>query len=72
MFKSKKFLAALSGALFVFLNETLGLGISEAAVIEIVGLLAAYVVGQAIADAGKERIKEIAKLDTVIDPDDEM
>lgn len=55
LFGSKKFIAALSGALFVVLNEVLGFGIQEDTVLEVVGLLAAYIVGQGIADHGKER-----------------
>lgn len=59
---SRKFVASASGALFVLLNEVLGLGVSENTVFQVVGLLAAYVVGQGVADHGKERIKAIADL----------
>ena len=52
---SKKFVAAISAALFVLLNETLALGIDEDTVTQVVTVIAAYVVGQGIADHGKER-----------------
>ncbi len=58
LLSSKKFLVSLSGVLFVLLNQISGLNIPEATVIQVVGLLAAYVVGQGIADKGKEAVKD--------------
>ena len=52
MFTSKKFLAALTGVIVVILGE-LGLYIPEDALLPLV----AYVIGQGIADHGKERAK---------------
>ena len=52
---SKKFVAAIGAALFVLLNETLALGITEETINQVVSVIAAYVVGQGIADHGKER-----------------
>lgn len=57
LLKSKKFLVSLSGVLFVLLNKTLGLAVPEETVLQVVGLLAAYVVGQGFADKGKEEAK---------------
>lgn len=57
---SKKFLALLAG-LIVWLVAKLGGNISEASVLELLGFLAAYILGQGIADAGKEKVKEEAK-----------
>ena len=56
LFKSKKFLAALAGVVFVIVNK-LGLDLDEPTVITIVGLIAAYVIGQGHADTGKEARK---------------
>lgn len=49
---SKKFLTAIAGVLVVVLEEV-GLPVSEEALLPIV----AYIVGQGIADHGKERAK---------------
>ncbi|MDE0073477.1 MAG: hypothetical protein OXR82_05430 [Gammaproteobacteria bacterium] len=62
MFGSKKFLTALTGvAVVVF--ENLGVPISEEALLPLV----AYIVGQGIADHGKERAKvESGKADELL------
>lgn len=57
LLKSKKFLVSLSGVLFVLLNQVAGLNIPETTLAEVVGLMAAYVIGQGFADKGKEAIK---------------
>jgi len=57
LLKSKKFLVSLSGVLFVLLNQISGLEVPEATVLQVVGLMAAYVVGQGFADKGKEEAK---------------
>lgn len=54
LFSSKKFVASLGGILFVVLNETLGLGIGQDAIIQILALIGVFVGGQAVADHGKE------------------
>tara|TARA_R110002153_G_scaffold9324_3_gene38610 strand:+ start:1284 stop:1475 length:192 start_codon:yes stop_codon:yes gene_type:complete len=51
---SKKFIAALGSGLFVLLNEVLALGITEETINQLIGLAVAYVLGQGIADFGKE------------------
>lgn len=56
LFSSKKFLVMLAAALFAIANKA-GLHVSEDLVNQIVGLAAAFVVGQGIADAGKEAKK---------------
>ena len=52
MFGSKKFLTALTGVLVVVL-ENFGVPIPEEALVPLV----AYILGQGIADHGKERAK---------------
>ena len=52
---SKKFVAAIGAALFVLLNETLALGITEETINDVIAVMASYIVGQGIADHGKER-----------------
>lgn len=56
LFGSKKFLASLAGVIFVAVQE-LGWNLSEQTVMMVLGLVASYVVGQGIADAGKEAAK---------------
>ena len=53
--KSKKFQAFLLGLVSVVCSKLLGLGEEETKMI--VGLVAAYVLGQGIADNGKEAAK---------------
>ena len=60
LFASKKFLVSLAGALFV-LASSLGLPVSEAMVYQVMAIIAAYVVGQGMADFGKEAEKERQK-----------
>lgn len=62
LFGSKKFVAALAGVVFVAVNK-LGLGIDENTVLAIIGLIASYVIGQGIADNGKEAVIMEAALD---------
>ena len=57
LLKSKKFLVSLSGVLFVLLNKWTALNVPEETVLEVVGLMAAYVIGQGFADKGKEAVK---------------
>ena len=54
LLSSKKFLATLVG-IIVTLVAKIGWDVPEETVTKLVGLLASYVVGQGIADAGKEK-----------------
>lgn len=54
LFTSKKFIAALSGSIFTLVAK-LGLDIDRETIAEIVTLFGLYIVGQGIADHGKER-----------------
>jgi len=56
LLKSKKFIAMLVGVLTVLLGKV-GLDLDEETLTKIVGLVAAYVLGQGIADHGKEQKK---------------
>lgn len=58
--KSKKFQAALIGMALLLLEQVVP-GISTLPVNEAVGLLAVYIIGQGLADFGKERAKVEAK-----------
>lgn len=49
-FSSRKFVLTLSGIVFIILNRALGLHVEEEAVTKIVGLIAAYCVGQGFVD----------------------
>ena len=51
---SKKFLATIIGAVVVALGSALG--ISDEQTTKIAGLIVAYVLGQGVADMGKEKI----------------
>src|SRR5690606_33369636 len=53
----KKLLTTVVGALLVAANEWLGLGIPEETLDRIVVLLVGFIVGQGLADFGKERAK---------------
>lgn len=57
MFRSKKLTTAIASALLVILNDRLHLGVDHETTMEFVAIIGAYVVGQGIADAGKERAK---------------
>ena len=56
LFTSKKFVASLAGVI-VGLIAQLGLDLDQQAVATILAPLMAYIVGQGIADHGKEREK---------------
>ena len=51
---SKKVVAAMAGIAIVGL-KALGLSIPDEAVVQVVGLIAAYLVSQGLADIGKEK-----------------
>lgn len=54
LFASKKFLVTLAGAVVAALGK-LGLAVPPELVADVVALVAAYVVGQGLADWGKSR-----------------
>ena len=58
LFKSKKFVMAMAGVVAVVVGHFYAPG--EAMVMQVAGLIMAYIVGQGIADNGKEAAK-IAK-----------
>jgi len=51
--KSRKFWLAVASALFIILNEGLGLNVPEESVAYIAGIVAAYIVGEAYVDSKK-------------------
>lgn len=55
LLKSKKFIMSVGGVLAVVLGHFLG--VPEETTLEIVGIVIAFVLGQGIADAGKEAAK---------------
>lgn len=57
---SKKFLASVLASILALTGLMNGLTVGEIAVI--VGPLTAYVIGQGIADNGKEAVKETVRL----------
>lgn len=65
LLSSKKFVAALIAAL-VWLTGKVGLSVDTETMAGIVGPIVAYVVGQGIADAGKEAAKTNAATATAV------
>jgi hypothetical protein len=60
MLKSKKFVAAMIGVIAVVLTTILakvGLAVSEESVLQVLGLLAVYILGQGAADFGKSAVQ---------------
>lgn len=55
LLQSKKFIVALASSLIIFAAVLYGISVEEA--IAIAGPLMSYIVGQGIADAGKEKAK---------------
>ena len=56
LFSSKKFLAMLSGILIVTVNLAAGLDLPPDALVSVLGVIGAFIVGQGIADNGKEAV----------------
>lgn len=56
LISSKKFIAMIVGLILTMLAKA-NIGLSEASVTEIVALIMSYIVGQGIADHGKEKAK---------------
>ena len=61
LLKSKKAIAGIAGALMILVGR-LGLDIDSELVTQFVSLVIAYIVGQGIADHGKEGAKIEARL----------
>lgn len=59
-FTSKKFLAAVVGAIVVAFGQ--GVGLSDEQSMKISAMVVAYIVGQGVADHGKEKVRLEAKL----------
>lgn len=57
LFSSKKFLAMLSGIIGIVALKVFKVNLDATTVGEIVGLIAMYIGGQSISDAGKEAAK---------------
>jgi hypothetical protein len=51
LFSSRKFTTAVCGALLVGLNDSLGLGLEDATIRNIVALLTGWLVGESVIDA---------------------
>lgn len=49
----KKLTVAIATALFIYLNKRLNLGLDETTITQIALVAASYIVGQGLADAGK-------------------
>ena len=60
LLKSKKFQASLVGLIVAVVGE-IGLNLDEQALLTVLSPILTYVVGQAIADIGKEKAKAEAK-----------
>jgi uncharacterized membrane protein (DUF441 family) len=56
IFKSKKFQALIAG-IIITITADYGLELDQQTIYAIVGLFAAYMTGQGIADVGKEKAK---------------
>ena len=57
LLKSKKFQAAIGGIIVVIGQDLAGLNLDPETVTAIIGLVVSYIVGQGIADHGKEKAK---------------
>lgn len=57
MLSSKKFLMALAGVAVIVLDKVFNWQVSDETMLTVLGLIATYIIGQGIADAGKEAVK---------------
>ena len=55
--KSKKGQALIVGLLLTLFSKQLGIELDQAQTAEVVALIVAYIVGQGVADVGKERVR---------------
>lgn len=61
--KSKKLIVAILTAVAIVINDHFGKPLSEDTINQMIAVVAAYVIGQGIADSGKEKAKiEVANL----------
>ena len=56
LFKSKKFLMAIAGVVAVVVSHLFNIG--EDAIMKVLVVVIGYILGQGIADFGKEAVKE--------------
>ena len=65
--KSKKFIIAIVTGLIVLANDKFTLGFDQATINTLAALATAYIVGQGVADMGKEKSKlELREADKAI------
>ncbi len=57
MFGSKKFQAALATVVAMVCNSAFEWNVSQETLLPILGIIAVYIVGQGVADIGKEKAK---------------
>jgi len=57
LFTSRKFLAMLSGLIALVALKVFKIALDPATVAEMVGLISVYILGQGVADNGKEAAK---------------
>jgi xanthosine utilization system XapX-like protein len=69
LFGSKKFLAMLTGIIGIVALKVFKINLDATTVGEIVGLVAVYIGGQSVADAGKEAAKIEAVAASARNPD---
>ena len=69
MLRSKKAVATISGIVVVLLTELLG--VEGEIALAIAGLVATYVLGQGLADAGKEALKVTTEAEAAMSAADE-
>ena len=56
-FTSKKFIVALLTGILVAVNDAMGMPLTAETITMIAGVAATYIVGQGVADVGKEKAK---------------
>ena len=56
-FTSKKFIIALLTGILVAVNDALGMPLTPDTITMIAGIAATYILGQGVADVGKEKAK---------------
>lgn len=57
LLKSKKFQAAIAGVVVVIGQDVLGIDLDPASITAVISLIVSYILGQGIADHGKEAAK---------------
>jgi len=54
-YHSKKFWASVVGAAVPVINQVFGLGLTTEVVMQVIGPIGAYILGQGLADLGKNK-----------------